>query len=312
MEELKVLKERNSNIEVFKPLRKTVLLCTNGFQTTDTHDSLPMQEYFNNTFKEEVPLAEIALVKLFEPSDKTTHKTKYFEHQLEEMIQSYIAKDYDIFLMGYSFSAALVAKMAKKYQNNITRVIFVAPVYDTLINNAIPHYIKYAWKFHKLNKKYGKKVSKAIGRQTVQGLPGLLIAIFVSILQNRKYFRKVNQPTLLIRGQDDILCTSHALKKVNHKIKGESETYLYPKMTHGILKNVKLNGGVYEDIFHFCFDTSYILEQNFTIINKVKTAQPIKKVKLDEDGDEIPTFAEIFAQLDPEVDDRAQLQEDEF
>ena len=312
MEELKIIKEQNPNIEINKPLRKTVLLCTNGFQTTDTHDSLPMQEYFNNVFKKEVPLAEIALVKLFEPSIKSTHKTKAFEKQLEDTIKSYIEKDYEIFLMGYSFSAALTAKMAKKYHHHVTRVIFVAPVYDTLINNAIPHYIKYAWKFHKLTKKYGKKVSSAIGRQTVQGLGGLLIAIFISILENRKYFSKISQPTLLIRGLDDILCTEHTIKKVNHKIKGESETYLYPKMTHGILKNVKLDGGVYEDIFHFCFDTSYQIKQDFTIINKTPSKMEERRVKLDEDGNEIPTFAEIFAKLDPMVDDRAQIQADEF
>ena len=89
MEELKIIKEQNPNIEINKPLRKTVLLCTNGFQTTDTHDSLPMQEYFNNVFKKEVPLAEIALVKLFEPSIKSTHKTKAFEKQLEDTIKEY-------------------------------------------------------------------------------------------------------------------------------------------------------------------------------------------------------------------------------
>lgn len=311
MEELQVIKEYNKNIEVFTPLRKTVLLATNGFQTTDTHDSLPMKEYFDNTFAKDFPNCEIDLVKLFEPSDKKTHKTRHFEKQLEDAIESYIAKDYDIFLMGYSFSAALVCRMAKKYQKNVLRVILVAPVYDTLINHMIPGYIKYAYKFHKLNKKYGKKVAKAIGRQTVVGLPGLLIAIFASILENRKYFKRVSQPTLLIRGDNDILCTKHAIGKVSEKVKGENETYLYPKMTHGILKSVRLNGVVYEDIFHFSFDTPFYLESRVQVVNKeTKREEGVRKV--DDDGDVIPTFDEIFSEIDPDGDDYFVQGENDF
>ncbi len=311
MEELQVIKEYNKNIEVFTPLRKTVLLATNGFQTTDTHDSLPMKEYFDNTFAKDFPNCEIDLVKLFEPSDKKTHKTRHFEKQLEDAIESYIAKDYDIFLMGYSFSAALVCRMAKKYQKNVLRVILVAPVYDTLINHMIPGYIKYAYKFHKLNKKYGKKVAKAIGRQTVVGLPGLLIAIFASILENRKYFKRVSQPTLLIRGDNDILCTKHAIGKVSEKVKGENETYLYPKMTHGILKSVRLNGVVYEDIFHFSFDTPFYLESRVQVVNKeTKREEGVRKV--DDDGDVIPTFDEIFSEIDPDGDDYSVQGENDF
>ena len=311
MEELQVIKEYNKNIEVFTPLRKTVLLATNGFQTTDTHDSLPMKEYFDNTFAKDFPNCEIDLVKLFEPSDKKTHKTRHFEKQLEDAIESYIAKDYDIFLMGYSFSAALVCRMAKKYQKNVLRVILVAPVYDTLINHMIPGYIKYAYKFHKLNKKYGKKVAKAIGRQTVVGLPGLLIAIFASILENRKYFKRVSQPTLLIRGDNDILCTKHAIGKVSEKVKGENETYLYPKMTHGILKSVRLNGVVYEDIFHFSFDTPFYLESRVQVVNKeTKREEGVRKV--DDDGDVIPIFDEIFSEIDPDGDDYSVQGENDF
>ena len=311
MESLQVIKEQNDRIEIFKPLRKTVLLCTNGFQTTDTHDSLPMQEYFNTTFAKDFPDCEIALVKLFSPANKKTHKRKYFEEQLEQAIQKYIQQGYIIYLLGYSFSASLVAKMARKYQKYITRVILVAPVYDTIVNHMIPGYIKYAWKFHKLNKKYGKKVAKSIGRQTVQGLPGLLIAIFTSILANRKYFRKITQPTLLIRGQEDILCTEHSLKKVSRKIKGENEIYLYPKMNHGILKTVRLNGVVYEDILHFSFDTPYLIENNAKIVTKVTKKESIKP-KLDENGHEIPTFDQIFAEIDPEAEDNSIASENEI
>lgn len=305
-----ITKERNSNIKIFRPFRKTVLICTNGFQTTDTHDSLPMQEYFNSNFKEEYKDCEIVLVKLFSPSDKKTHKMKVFEENLDNILQEYVKKDYDIILLGYSFSAALVAKMAKKYYQNISRVILVAPVYDTIVNNMIPSYIKYAWKFHKLNKKYGKKVSKAIGRQTVVGLPGLLIAIFGSILKNRKYFKSIKQPVLLIRGDEDILCTTHSIKRVKRALQGENMLYTYEGMTHGILKTVKLNGIVYEDILNFCFDTPYLIQKEEDVL--FTKSEEINKVKYDDDGNYIPTFAEIFAEIDPNEDELLDLKENEI
>lgn len=308
MEEVKVIKEKNKNIEVFTPLRKTVLLCTNGFQTTDTHDSLPMKEYFGNNFAKEYQNCEVVTVKLFEPANKKTHHVSYFEKTLESVIEEYIEKDYNIYLMGYSFSCALVTKMARKYNKNILRVILVAPVYDTILNNMIPGYIKYAYKFHKLNKRYGKKVAKAIGRQTIQGLPHLLISIFISILQNRKYFRRLTQDTLLIRGTSDILCTEHSIKTVSNRVKGEHELYLYQNMSHAILKSVKLNGIVYEDILHFCFDTPFYLENNVEVVNEKNE----DKIKVDLDGERIPTFGEIFSRIDPDCENYASQQENEF
>lgn len=308
MDQVQVRKEVNENIRICKPTRETILLCANGFQTQDTHDSTPMMEYFNNNFREQYQNCHIVCVKLFEPGVKKTHHAKLFEKTLSDAIVSYGKAGYDIILLGYSFSSALAAKMSYKYQNYISRLILVAPVHDTLVNGAIPGYIEYAVKFSKLQKKYGKRVANAVGRQTVVGLPGLLIAIFYSILKNRKYFKKVQQDTLLIRGDADVLCTPHSIAKVNKKIQGEHVLYAYPKMSHGILKTLKLNGVVYEDILNFCFDTPYILEKNVTLTAQEKR-QEVKNTALDDDGEEIPTFNEIFAKIDPDCDE-VTLEED--
>ena len=37
-----VTKTIDDQIKILSPLEKTVILCCNGFQTTDTHDALPM------------------------------------------------------------------------------------------------------------------------------------------------------------------------------------------------------------------------------------------------------------------------------
>jgi pimeloyl-ACP methyl ester carboxylesterase len=305
---LQVIKETDSEIEFKKPVKKTALLCTNGFQNSDTHDSTQMMEYFQKNFASEYSNCEIVPVSLFAPGDPKTHHNRKFEKVLDSTIKEYIAKDYDIILMGYSFSCALACHMQHKYRKNIKRMILVAPVYDTILNNMIPNYIGYAWKFHKLNKKYGTRIAKTMGRQTTKGLVSLLLSIFTSLLKNRKYFRLIDADTLIIWGTDDKLCTPHSITKVDKIIHSHHVLYKYPNMTHGILKTIKDNGIVFEDILHFAFATPFILE---------KTSQDIKKEKLssvhtkyDADGEPIPTFDEIFTGIDPEGDKETKIDQE--
>ncbi|MFA6861474.1 MAG: alpha/beta hydrolase [Bacilli bacterium] len=297
---LQVIKETDPEITFKKPSKKTALLCTNGFQNSDTHDSAQMLEYFNANFGKDYPECEIVPVHLYAPSDPKTHHSHLFEKNLENTIKKYIAEGYDIILMGYSFSGALCCKMQHKYKKAIRRMILVAPVYDTILNNMIPNYIGYAWKFHKLNKKYGARVAKTMGRNTTKGMVSLLLSIFSSLLSNRKYFRLVSCDTLIIWGTDDKLCTIHSMSKVNKKIHSHHILYKYPHMTHGILKTIKDNGIVFEDILHYSFDTPFILEKNTQ--NVVKKQEVKSTVKYDSDGEVIPSFNEIFTDIDPDGD----------
>ncbi|MFA6829736.1 MAG: hypothetical protein WCR67_03425 [Bacilli bacterium] len=303
---VQVIKETDKKINIEKPTKKTVLFCLNGFQNSDVHDAVDMMDYFSSSFKEEFSVCEVVPVSLFIPADKKTHYHKLFEKKIAAAIVDYAARGYDIVLMGYSFSCALACKMEKKYRKFIKKLILVAPVYDTVINGMIPHYINYAWKFHKLCKRYGSRAANAIGRKTTKGLFGLLISIFSSILLNRHYFRKVTTDTLLIRGDDDLLCNEHSIKKISHILKGNHVLYRYPNMTHGILKSLKQNGIVYEDILHFSFGTPFLLQKKTLNVEKNKTS----KVKYDEDGERIPTFMEIFSEIDPNADEET-IQEQE-
>ncbi len=305
----KVTKNINAAIKIETPVKKTVLLCANGFSTSDTHDSIARHEYFDKSFKEEYPTCDIVPVSLFLPSQKKTHSRKHFEKAYRAVIEEYISKGYDIRLLGYSFSCALTAKRANEYQDYVKKVILVAPVYDTIVNNRIPGYIEYAWKFHKLRKKYGKKVSGSICRETTVGRGKTLIAIFFSILFNRRYIRRLTIPTLIIHGTNDELSTEHAIKKVDRKIKGEHELFIYDKRTHAIRKNVRTNGIVFEDILHFAFNTPYLIEAESTIKRQEEKA---RKVALDEDGNPIPTFGEIFEELKPYTSEEAKYGEEEF
>ena len=292
-----VIKTINSNIEISRPVNKTVLLCLNGFQNSDTHDSTMMMDYFNEQFKNEYSNCEVKTVSLFYPAKKETHHHKYFEKQIVKAIKDYKEQGYDIYILGYSFSSSLACKMAHKYKNDIKRVILVAPVYDTVKNGLIPHYLQYAYKFHKLSKKYGARMAKALGRNTTEGMFGLLVSIFASILINRHYVRKVKQDTLVIHGDKDTLCTDHSISQVMKKVKGNISYYSYKDMTHGIMKSLKENGIVYEDILNFCFNTPCLISKS----EEEKSIEiKCKAEKLDEDGNKIPTFMEIFNEMDPE------------
>ena len=48
---MKVTKTKVQGIEYKKPVNKTVILCSNGFQNSDIHDSYQFIEYFSRNFK---------------------------------------------------------------------------------------------------------------------------------------------------------------------------------------------------------------------------------------------------------------------
>lgn len=300
MEQVQVKKEQNSSIVISSPEKKTVLLCFNGFQNADTHDAIPMCDYYAKEFEKDTKDCIALPVMLYEPTDKKTHSPKHFARMASLAIEKYHEEGYDIVLFGYSFSASLACKMQKKYPY-IRKMILAAPVYDTFFNGMIPHYIQYAMKFARLKKKYGSRLAKTMGRQTTIGCAGLLITIFLSVLKNRKYFGKVrNCDTLLLWGDEDPLCTKHSLGRVEKKLSRTPHMlYVYPGLAHTLMKSVRDDGVVFEDVLHFAFNTPFKMETSSVALEKKKKE---KKVKLDEDGYPIPTFSQIFSDIDPEGD----------
>lgn len=292
---VQVVKTESKKIKITPIMNKTVLICMNGFQTMDTHDLTAMNEYFNNNFKKDYPLCEIDLLLLFTPADKKSHSVKLMEEKIENEIKKYEDLGYDIYILGYSFSCGLAAKMAYKHQKSIKKVILAAPINDVLFSNMIPYYLKYLHRLNKFNKKYSKKVSNSIGRQTVKGMFGLLFSIFITILKNRRYFKKITQNTLLLRGTEDLLCPKHSLKHVERKLNCEYIKYLYTGLTHSLLKTLKTSGIVFEDILNFSFATPYLIDR---VEQRYTYTKDEPKIAYDEDGDPIPTFSQIFDFID--------------
>ena len=304
-----VIKEVNPSFHSAKTEKKTALLCTNGFQNADIHDATNMIEYFKQNFASDFSECVVVPVQLFHPADKKTHHAHLYEEILENAIKKYIADGYDIILMGYSFSASLAAKLQYKYSKYIKKLILVAPIYDTIVNGMINGYIQYVIKFHKLSKKYGARVAKAMGRNTTKGMIGLLLSILKSILCCRGYYKKITCDTLILRGDKDELCNTHSIKKIRSHLKVKNVLYRSPSMDHGMLKTIRDNKVAYEDILHFAFGTPFIAETEALAVDERSKAEQMK-IKYDVDGEPIPTFLEIFNQLDPHAEDeRKQDQE---
>lgn len=304
-EKIQVVKEENEGLDFSKPTKKTALLCTNGFQNADIHDCTAMKEYFEHNFQKDFSLCEVVPVQLFLPAVPKTHRAHLYEKILKQKIEEYVAKGYDIVLMGYSFSAALACKMQRLYPEHIHKLLLVAPIYDTIVNHMIQGYIQYVLKFRRLTKKYGAAVAKAMGRNTTKGMVGLLLSILRSVLTCRGYYKKVRCDTIILRGDEDELCTMHSLKKVRYKMKCRNILYTYHKMNHGILKTVKDNGPVFEDILSFAFGTPHLLTVTQESVEK-KEGRPMAAKK---EGDDLPTFADIFDQLLPDAE--AERQDDQ-
>lgn len=306
---VKVVKTIKGSLTIKEPTEKTVLICANGLQTTNLHDATGLFDYYKNNFQKDYPQCEVRCVLLFEAHLKETHHVRLYEKKLREVVEEYIAKGYHIVLMGYSFSCSLVAKMACKYKEKIDRVVLVAPIYDTILNNMIPNYLRYAKKFKVMQKKYGNRITASMNGQCVKGFLYLLFSIFVSVVINRKYLRRVKQEALILRGDMDPMCSEHSAKKVTSHMKANYGFYLYSGMNHTMLKTARLNGVVYEDILHYAFDTPFLIEKK----EEIKKAElQVVKHNLDEDGEEIPTFSEIFNSLDPDIDNDTIAREDQF
>ena len=227
-------------------------------------------------FAKDYPDCEIVPVQLFHPAEPKTHRAHLYEKILDEKIREYLGKGYDIVLMGYSFSAALACKMQNKYAGKIKKLILVAPIYDTIVNHMIEGYVKYVLKFRRLSKKYGHAVAKAMGRTTTKGMIGLLLSILRSILFCRGYYKKVSCDTIIIRGDDDELCTTHSLHKVRYKMKNRNILYTYHKMNHGILKTERANGPVYEDVLSYSFGTPRRIPTEESVLQPVRKERKVK------------------------------------
>lgn len=181
---------------------KKIVLLVHGFMVHDSHDFTWFYEYVNKS--EQFKDCEFKLFKLYERTDKKTHKPKNMEKTLKDEVEKYLKDGYDVSLIGYSFSCNLVAKVATDL--HLKGVIYFAPAIKLLKTKLFNMHLKNAFKTLKLRIKHGKKKSQKIMERTkTSGIVLLSLHISMTMLKYRKYF-KSNVPFLIMRGIEDTYC----------------------------------------------------------------------------------------------------------
>ncbi len=181
-------------------MKKKIILLVHGFMVHDSHDFTWFNEYVINEFKD----YEFKMVTLYDRKVSKTSKPKNMEKSLKKEVKKYLDLDYDVSLIGYSFSCNLVAKVAKDLK--LKGVIYFAPAIKLLKTKLFSMHLKNAFKALKLRLKHGKKKAKKImDRTKTSGIVLLSLHISLTMLKYRKYF-KSNVPFLILRGTEDTYC----------------------------------------------------------------------------------------------------------
>ena len=137
---------------------KTVVICLHGLIKDAPHDFIPFKEYVEEKNQD----FEVDLLLLYDVRDKKTFNLKRQIKLIEEKIGHYEKLDYNIVLVGYSFSCGLCAKMTKKH--NISKVILVSPVTKILTKKGIKYYFSLFFRSFKMKTKsmFNKKKKKRL------------------------------------------------------------------------------------------------------------------------------------------------------
>lgn len=178
---------------------KKIVLLAHGFMIHDSHDLTWFYNYVSQS--EEFKNYEFQLIKLYNRKIGKTSRPKTMEKHLSDIVKSYLKKDYDVTLVGYSFSCPLIAKVARDLK--LKGVIHIAPAIKLIKTNLLTMHIKNALKTLKLKIKHGnKKAKKIMDRTKTSGIVVLSFHIALTMLKYRKYF-KSKTPIVILRGKED-------------------------------------------------------------------------------------------------------------
>lgn len=221
-------------------MKKRIVLLAHGFMVHDSHDFNCFYEYVkdNPSFQG----CEFKLIKLYDRTIGKTSKPKTMENALKNEIISYLNQEYEVSLIGYSFSCNLVAKVAKDLK--LKGVIYFAPAIKLLKTKLFSMHVKNAFKALKLHMKHGKvKAKKIMDRTKTSGVVLLSLHISLAMIKYRKYF-KSDIPFLILRGLDDTYCLQ------------DDVAWILNKTTANYVKTMTLQG---EGWNHFFVRRDYLV-----------------------------------------------------
>ena len=229
---------------------KTVIICLHGLIKDAPHDFIA----FENYVKENNIDLEVDLHMLYDIRDKKTYKYKNKLKALEEKVTHYEQLNYNIVLIGYSFSGGLAAHMCKKHK--IYKVIIVSPVMHIITKKGIGYYLDMFVKSFKMRAKasVNKKKRNRLKKMNSLYLFDLLCSCFYALHKTNRSFKYIKCPTLCMMGEnDEIIDTKHVMQiKKQAKKCDYFDMKFYEGANHVFIMSTKIDKSkYYQDIVEF-------------------------------------------------------------
>lgn len=182
---------------------KKVLICLHGFQSSKEHDLKAFKDYFESL--NDNPNLEVCLVDLFEFGEKETYNSKKMFRKADETVRDYLAKGYVVYMLAYSFSVGIAARICSEHPE-IEKLVLVSPTIYLIKTGLLQGYISLLIKHMKVTRMMKKRKRMLKASKTMN--PGffiLAIAIAASIRKNRKYLKKLSCKVFIFKGSEDEL-----------------------------------------------------------------------------------------------------------
>jgi esterase/lipase len=237
---------------------RRVLICFHGFQVSRTHDFTQFKAFFEEN-NPKPGFFEVALVSLYDFGDPKTYKPRLMIRRAEEAVESYRKKGYVIYLLAYSFSATIAARLAVEYPE-IQKITLVSPTISLLKTGILRGYLKLLRKYLRMKRRLKPRLNDSQKAKVKKegGMFKLAWAIARIIHQNRHYLKKVSCKVFMLKGQEDELSVGNTFTSIAKETsRAISSTTIYPGGDHVMIINLATGRKAYCDIlsfnFHFCF-----------------------------------------------------------
>lgn len=230
---------------------RTVLLCLHGFMVHDRNDFGFMKKYFDQNNQDENLFLETP--QLYNRLDNKTHSYKNMYKALQQAIKEHLEiPDTRVVLLGYSFNCGIIVRATNEF--NLDRVILFSPTTRLIENKLLNKYVHLAISNIKLKLKHGKKAKKIMERVKLSGTISLAYNVALSIVKNKKHFKKLRCPTLMVRGMQDELTTQKTLCNLLKLIKSDDRrVIMYPSYDHHYIRFEEslVQSGLYQEVMSF-------------------------------------------------------------
>ncbi len=231
---------------------KRVIICCNGFINLKKHALAVFKEYFDQVGHDENH--EVKLINLYDPDDKKTYNRKKQINVLAEQVKQYAEQNYIIYLLGYSYTCGICARVATMFPKYIRKLIFISPTLYLLKTKLLMSYLKMAAKYIKIRCKHPKKSKKTVEKAHIKGIIPIAYNVACSIVKNRKYFKKVRCRVFVGKSKDDAFCIGKTLWKITHRLEQNQVTIKsYQSGGHTMIMHLELGKECFDDILQFAY-----------------------------------------------------------